>query len=88
MEFFSASPEELAAFAKSEGIDPGEQGSFPAERWYSAQEGLETVNALIESAAIQNLQHSDKIIDDLKELIRVLEVAKNHGVRWRLAIDF
>jgi hypothetical protein len=89
MDFFSASPEELAGFSEDQGIDLKEKAiKLPPEKWFSADEGLKTVRALIQAVDNGKTEHADKILDDLKEFKKVLEVARNNGVGWHLAVDF
>ena len=82
MEFFSTSADEAADLLGDDvaGID------IPAAKWFSAEEGLRTVDALLaEADAAPELKPAK---DDLLACQRVLREARKHGVRWRLAIDF
>ena len=89
MDFFSASPEELAGFAEDHGMDIKEQATKLApEKWFSANEGLKTVRALARAVDNGKTEHAEAILDDLKEFKKVLEVAANNGIGWHLAIDF
>jgi hypothetical protein len=82
MEFFSTSADEAADLLGEDvaGID------IPAAKWFSAEEGLKTVDALLAEA-----DHSLELReakDDLLGCQRVLREAQKHKVKWRLAIDF
>jgi hypothetical protein len=89
MDFFSASPEELAAFAEDQAMDLKEEATKLApEKWFSANEGLKTVRALVRAVDNGKTEHAEAILDDLKEFNKVLEVAANNGVGWHLGIDF
>src|SRR5213596_3595860 len=82
MDFFSTSADEAADLLGEDvaGID------IPAAQWFSAEEGLRTVDALLAEA-----DTSDKLKvakDDLLGCQRVLREAQKHGVRWHLAMDF
>lgn len=82
MEFFSTSADEAEELLGDEvaGID------VPAAQWFSAEEGLKTVEALLaEADANPNLKPAK---DDLLACQRVLGEAQKHGIRWHLAIDF
>jgi hypothetical protein len=83
MSFFSASPEELAGFAEDHGVKLEQQ---PPEKWFSAEDGLGTVNSIIEKR--ENSRLDARTISDLREFQKVLEVAKQHAVGWHLAVDF
>ncbi len=82
MEFFSTSSDEAADLLGDDvaGID------IPAAQWFSAEEGLKTVEALLAEADGAPELRAAK--DDLLGCQRVLREAQRHGVRWHLAIDF
>ncbi len=82
MEFFSTSAEEAEDLLGDDmaGID------IPAAQWFSAEEGLRTVEALLAQAEISAELRATK--DDLLDCQRVLRAAQKHDVRWHLAIDF
>jgi hypothetical protein len=83
MKFFSISPEELAGFAKDHGVSLEQP---PPQQWFSADDGLTTVNGLIDGAEKHKLDA--RVIADLREFQTVLEAAKKHDVRWHLVVDF
>jgi hypothetical protein len=84
MDFFSAPPEELADFAEDHGVTL-EQLPNP-EKWFPAENGLETVKTMIEEGEKRQLDvHA---MADLREFQKVLEAAKEHGIGWHLAVDF
>jgi len=83
MSFFSSSREQLLAFAGSEGV---ETGTEIAETWFVAEEGLRTINLLLEK--VEENSVSEAARKDLLDFRRILETAKQHGTRWHLAIDF
>ena len=83
MSFFSISPEELAGFAEDHGVSLEQS---PSEKWFSADDGLKTVNGLIDGAEKHKLDA--RVIADLREFQTVLEVAKQHDIGWHLAVDF
>ena len=82
MDFFSTSADEAADLLGDEvaGID------IPAAQWFSAEEGLKTVDALL--AALDASPELSTTKNDLLGCQRVLREAQKHGVRWHLAIDF
>jgi hypothetical protein len=80
MKFFSVSSAELA------GLGIGSSKALPSEQWFAAGDGLNTVRALV-LAAEKNTMDA-KVVDDLKEFENVRATAKQHGVRWHLAVDF
>lgn len=82
MEFFSTSAEETADLLGEDVADI----DIPAAQWFSAEEGLKTVDALLAEADGSAELRAAK--DDLLGCQRVLRAAQKHGVRWHLAIDF
>jgi hypothetical protein len=89
MEFFSASPEEMSEFVASLGAGVEENATLvPAEGWFPAEEGLVTIRGLREAARSEKIDNLEKILADLDEFERVLKAAKEHGVRWHLAVDY
>lgn len=87
MNFFSASKGELVGFAEGHGVSPS-QMKVPDERWFEADEGLRTLNALLQNPETAQLPHSDRIASELREFVALLEVARASGVRWHLGVDY
>jgi hypothetical protein len=82
MDFFSTGADEAADLLGEDvaGMD------IPAAQWFSAEEGLRTVDALIAEADASAELKAAK--DDLMGCQRILQEAQKCGVRWHLAIDF
>ena len=57
-----------------------------ATDWFSADDGLKTVNGLIDEAEKHALDA--RVIADLREFQTVLKMAKQNDVTWHLAVDF
>jgi hypothetical protein len=83
MSFFSMSPEEAAGFAADHGVSLEQP---PPQKWFFADDGLKTVNGLLDGADKRKL--GARVIADLQEFKAVLEAAKRNGVGWHLAVDF
>jgi hypothetical protein len=89
MKFFSASPEEMSEFASGHGVAVEENATlFPPEQWFPAEEGLVTVRRLREAARAERIDNWQRILADLDEFERVLDVAREQGVGWHLAVDY
>jgi hypothetical protein len=58
----------------------------PPVKWFSAAEGLKTVDALLREAGRSRDLRPAK--DALLECRRVLRAAKKHRVKWRMVLDF
>jgi hypothetical protein len=82
MDYFSASADEAADLLGEDvaGID------VPGGQWFSAEEGLQTVEALLAEADVNPDLKPAK--DDLLGCQRVLREAQRHAIGWHLAIDF
>jgi hypothetical protein len=83
--FFSLNPEELAKFLEDHQV--GESVQIPEERWFSAEEGLNTVSALLKSLAEMPTTEASILVKELAEFQRVLQAAGPRNVRWHLGID-
>ena len=67
MEFFSVSPDEAAGFLEGEGAEV----EIPAEQWFSAEEGLRTVQALL--GEVNSSSEAKAAKDDLLGCEHVLQ---------------
>jgi hypothetical protein len=83
MSFFSMSPGEVEGLAEEHGVKLKQQ---PAEKWFSAEDGLVTVKFIIGEGEKGHLDAHT--IADLRDFQKVLEGAKQNGVGWHLAVDF
>jgi len=88
MKFFSVSPKEMSEFAVDHGVGTENETRFPPEQWFPADEGLAAIRGLREAARTEQIEQLEKILTDLDEFERVLEIAKEHGVGWHLAVDY
>jgi hypothetical protein len=84
MHLFSASEEEMAGFLEEGGsvVNP------PEEKWFSAEEGLKTIAALLKALAGARSIEEPALYAELTEFQQVLEVARSRNVRWHLGIDY
>lgn len=78
-EFFSIDPEEAADFMECENVADVE---LPPLQYFSAQDGLATVRALLPRPEAKDAIH------DLKDCERILSAAAKQGIGWYLACDF
>lgn len=88
MSFFSMSNEELSSLEEEYAIDLGKAKSRTADMWFTAEEGLRTVNVLLENVSSSKLKDVAGLEADLREFVRVLELARANGIRWHLAVDY
>ena len=77
--------------AEQEGWDLGGFGSsHGGQQWFDAGDGLDTVRALagyIESDP-DSIKRAKALLEELKEFEKVLEIAQQHNVRFRLEADY
>jgi hypothetical protein len=89
MDFFSASPDEVAFL-----MENMEEGSTDIsnrntqEQWFAAEDGLKTISALLENVEMIKLSSASHVRDDLRDFERVLEAAHTAKVKWHLAVDY
>ncbi len=76
---------ELSEFLEDVGDD-----AIPAEQWFPAKEGLQTVRALRDYLLNDpaSVPGSAEVIEDLVDFERVLTILDAHGVRFHFAMDF
>lgn len=87
MSFFSASPDEIASLMEVD-VDSIRGNPKYEEKWFAAEDGLRTVNALLENLSQSKMDQLDRGEADLREFVRFLEFAKSNGIRWHLAVDY
>jgi hypothetical protein len=85
--FFSASETELVALFEDHLI-PEYAVSRAKEKWFPAEEGLRTIETLLEGLAWQSAPENPALIRELTEFQRVLQSAHAKTVRWHLGIDY
>lgn len=86
--FFSISNEELSALLEEHDASLSKPKPPHEEKWFAPDEGLRTVNALLQELPSSNLGRIDLIETELREFVKVLELAKLNGVRWHLGVDY
>lgn len=88
MSFFSMSNEELSSLEEEYAIDLGKAKSRTADTWFTADEGLRTVNALLGNLKDAKLGDVARLEAELREFVQLLELARANGIRWHLAVDY
>ena len=85
-EFISVSPEEAEAFLEGEDADPA-GSSLPSTQWFHAEEGLKTIDLLLQHTQSQK-PGENALLRDLRDAKQVLERARDNNVRFHFAVDF
>lgn len=91
LEFFSADTNSMAALLEEGAGDPGWAKTLPPPQWFSAEDGLTTVRALLDhlqSEAAVLGSETGPVANELNEYARVLEKAHQRGLRWQLAVSW
>lgn len=94
--FFSENPDELSEFLDEEFVDGAHTdsdspSSVPAEQWFSPDDGLRVVSALIrslEADPTQTAPDTSIVLEDLRNMDRILRAAGKAGCLWHLSVDF
>lgn len=84
MNLFSASKEEMAGFLEDHGTDV----KLPEEKWFTADEGLKTITALLAALADAPSSENAALASELARFQQVLQAAQSRNIRWHLAIDY
>jgi hypothetical protein len=89
MNFFAAEPAMLEDFFAEEEL-AGPDFPAPEMQWHEAGAGLKSAEGLLEYLAHHPnaLRNADKVMTDLRDFVRVLKKAEQHGVRWYLSVDY
>lgn len=81
MSFFSQDPEEVSEFFDDETM-------IPEEQWFTAAEGLVTIEALLGHFTSSPSSAGIAVVDELREFKRVLLSLEEADSRWHLAVEF
>lgn len=91
LEFFSADQNSMALLLEEGAGDPEWARTLPPPQWFSAEDGLTTVNALLNSLkeAPGTLgSETELIVTELTDYVRVLEKTARYNLRWQLAVSW
>jgi len=84
MNLFSSSEEEMAGFLE----DHGTEVNLPEEKWFTADEGLKTITALLGALADAPSSENSALTTELAQFQQVLQAARSRNIRWHLGIDY
>ncbi len=91
IEFFSADENSMSLLIEEGAGNPDLMRRLPPPQWYGAEDGLASVQTLLEALRDDPQQlGSDgaQVIDELDEYARVLRKAALAGDRWHLAVSW
>lgn len=91
LEFFSADQNSMALLLEEGAGDPDWARTLPPPQWFSAEDGLMTVRALLaflKDAPATLGTETALVISELTEYVRVLEKTARYNLRWQLAVSW
>ena len=90
MDFFSMSAADYEAMVEHNSIAAVADLRPHEERWFLADEGLQTIRALIAhlQAHPAAFPKVGAVLSDLEDFAHILDEARKHGVRWHLSVDY
>jgi hypothetical protein len=91
IEFFSADENSMSLLIEEGAGNPDLMRRLPPPQWYSAADGLATVQALVECLKDDPQQlgtEGPQVLAELQEYARVLEKTMSVELRWHLAVSW
>lgn len=91
LEFFSADEHSMALLIEEGAGNPDLLKRLPPTQWYSGEEGLRTVEALVvalEEDPYQLGSEGAMVLSELREYQKVLQKTADRGFRWHLAVSW
>lgn len=91
LEFFSADQNSMALLLEEGAGDPEWAKTLPPPQWFSPEDGLVTVRALLEHLTEHPAcfgTETEPVASELAEYMAVLEKTIRHNLRWQLAVSW
>jgi hypothetical protein len=91
LEFFSADESSMALLIEEGAGNPDLLKRLPPPQWYAAENGLRTVEALVEALERDPYQLGSEgalVLAELREYETVLRKTAERGLRWHLAVSW
>jgi hypothetical protein len=91
IEFFSADENSMSLLIEEGAGNQELLRRLPPPQWYSAEDGLITVDALLQALQDDPQQlgtEGKQVLSELKEYSEVLEKARDREMRWHLAVSW
>lgn len=91
LDFFSADENSMALLLEQGTGDPEWAQNLPQPQWYSGNDGLHTVQTLIQFLATTPAaigSETDSVFSELREYEHVLTKTAERGLRWHLAVSW
>lgn len=91
LEFFSADQNSMALLLEEGAGDPEWARTLPPPQWFSPEDGLATVSALLnflKQAPGTLGSETELVVTELADYVRVLEKTARYNLRWQLAVSW
>ncbi len=91
IEFFSADENSMSLLIEEGAGNQELMRRLPPPQWYSAEDGLRTVRALLIALEADPLQlgtEGEQVLSELLEYAHVLEKTMDRKMRWHLAVSW
>ncbi len=91
IEFFSADENSMSLLIEEGAGNPELMKRLPPPQWYGAEDGLATVEALLNELRDDPQQlgsEGSQVVSELDEYARVLHKTVKNGLRWHLAVSW
>ncbi len=91
IEFFSADENSMSLLIEEGAGNQELIRRLPPPQWYSPEDGLRTVRALLMALDADPLQfgsEGERVLSELMEYAHVLEKTMEHKLRWHLAVSW
>ena len=91
LEFFSADESSMALLIEEGAGNPELMSRLPPPQWYRPEDGLRTVDALVETLEADPYQlgtEGEQVLAELREYQTVLRKTAERGGRWHLAVSW
>src|ERR1700761_6476150 len=91
IEFFSADENSMSLLIEEGAGNPDLIRRLPPPQWYTPQDGLTTIRALIHAIHDDPQQlgsEGERVLSELMEYAQVLEKTATRNLRWHLAVSW
>ena len=91
LEFFSADENSMALLIEEGGGNPDLLHRLPPPQWYRPEDGLKTIESLVESLELDPYQigsEGPEVLGELQQYQEVLRKTVAAGLRWHLAVSW
>lgn len=91
IEFFSADENSMSLLIEEGAGNPDLMKRLPPPQWYTADDGLATVETLLQALREEPQQlgtEGTQVVSELDDYARVLRKTRQLGLRWHLAVSW